>query len=160
MLKICRNTFNIRLNLHLHKEVLHINRWGTVSTSCRWRLGTVMGCGGTIPTTGVSTSFLHFRFLVLFRVLLVFTLANGLYQLWSSFFGYLMCSVKHLSLPLPGLQKLLCQRWSWDILQCHRTVLAFNLAEENVNRLNFILFRDNNTIGNVSPINNTNVFNF
>ena len=29
MLKICRNTFNIRLNLHLHKEVLHINRWRT-----------------------------------------------------------------------------------------------------------------------------------
>ena len=42
--------------------------------------GVCCGCGGTVTTTGVSTSFLHFRFLVLFRVLLVFTLTNGLYQ--------------------------------------------------------------------------------
>ena len=35
-------------------------------------------CGGTVTTTGVSTSFLHFRLLVFFRVLLVFTLTNGL----------------------------------------------------------------------------------
>ena len=61
MLEICRNTYNIRLNVLLQKKVLHINRWGTVSTSCRWRLGTVMGCGGTVATTGVSTSFPFFE---------------------------------------------------------------------------------------------------
>ena len=146
MLKICRNTFNIRLNLHLHKEVLHINRWGTVSTSCRWRLGTVMGCGGTIPTTGVSTSFLHFRFLVLFRVLLVFTLTNGLYQ--SSLqltFHSIVFWILHvqrepfvLSTPRSPETSMPGMKLGWLYLTVFNVTalsLLSILTEENVNRL-------------------------
>ena len=36
MLKICRNTYNSRLSLHLHKEVLYISRWSAPPAADDW----------------------------------------------------------------------------------------------------------------------------
>ena len=149
MLKICRNTYNIRLNVLLqiksiaHQPMGHGQHLLPLTIGhCH---GVCCGCGGTVTTTGVSTSFLHFRFLVLYRVLLVFTLTNGLFQSFLKLtFQSIVFWILHvqrepfvLSTPRSPETSMPGMKLGWLYLTVFNVTalsLLSILTEENVNR--------------------------